>query len=410
MPDSLQSCPNSTTARACVNCQRRKSRCIRGSAPNNPCSYCARTGKTCSFESPPDRTPLTRKNLDTAELRCAQLRNLLRSLNPGLDVESALRDADGRQVGNDDGSGTPEESDEVTPHSYEWYEGSLSPKGKSTAHENDGMAMLSTYDSGYLGSSSGSQLLGEIDSMIHVSEVATQQQQQQQQHQRQHPTSHRKRQRRSSISARLAPPPESLGLHTSYVASRLIDAYFLLYNTSYPVLHEKTFRARVDAGLRHRTVPSPWRVVYQMVLVIGHWLSSPESEHLQADYYSAARSSLSLQMLESGTIETVQAFLLMSNYLQKRDRANTGYNFSGLAYRTALGLGLHREPSGPDDTLGHERRRQLFWIIYCFESGFNITTGRPPAMSKDFIDTRTPRNIDDRVPHSTIWAVASRGH
>ncbi|KAL0781736.1 hypothetical protein CaCOL14_003071 [Colletotrichum acutatum] len=62
----------------------------------------------------------------------------------------------------------------------------------------------------------------------------------------------------------------------------------------------------------------------------------------------------------------------------------------------ALGLGLHREPPGLEDTLGHERRRQLFWTIYCFESGFNITTGRPPAMSEDFIDTRVPQNIDDK--------------
>ncbi|KAF9871446.1 hypothetical protein CkaCkLH20_11093 [Colletotrichum karsti] len=86
----------------------------------------------------------------------------------------------------------------------------------------------------------------------------------------------------------------------------------------------------------------------------------------------------------------------MGNYLQKRDRTNTGYNFVGLAYRMALGLGLHREPPGPEDTLGHERRRQLFWTIYCFESGFNITTGRPPTMSDEFIDTRIPRNIDDK--------------
>ncbi|GKT83695.1 C6 transcription factor [Colletotrichum tofieldiae] len=385
MPDSLRRCSNSTTVRACVNCQKRKSRCIKGSASNDPCSYCAKTGKTCSFESPPDRTPLTRKNLDAAELRCTQLRNLLRSLNPDLDIESALRDAGGQQAENDDVSHTPEESDEVTPHSYEWHEGSLSPECKSSAHENDGMAMLSTHDSGYLGSSSGSQLLGEIDSVIHVSNAAKQQL----------PTSHRKRLRRSSSSAGLA-LPESFGLQSSYIASRLIDAYFLLYNTSYPVLHEKTFRERVDAGRRQRPIPSPWRVVYQMVLAIGHWLSSSESEHLQSGYYSAARSSLSLQMLESGTIETVQAFLLMSNYLQKRDRTNTGYNFSGLAYRMALGLGLHREPPGSEDTLGHERRRQLFWAIYCFESGFNITTGRPPAMSEDFVDTRVPRNIDDK--------------
>ncbi|KAJ0162080.1 Regulatory protein GAL4 [Colletotrichum tanaceti] len=411
-PDSVRRCSNPATVRACVNCQRRKSRCMRGGAPSDPCSYCAKSGKPCSFESPPDRTPLTRKNLDAAELRCAQLRDLLRSLDPGLEIESALKDADRRQRPEKEhvrsASHTPDESDEsdevTPPYSYEWHEGSLSPECKSSAHENDGMAMLSTHDSGYLGSSSGSQILGEIDSVIHVSDAAKQRQQQQQQvqqqHQQQHPTSHRsKRLRRSSssLAGQRLPPTECLHLQSTYIAGRLIDAYFLLYNTSYPVLHEKTFRERVDAGRRQRPGHSPpWRVVYQMVLAIGHWLSSPESEHLQSVHYSAARSSLSLQMLESGTVETVQAFLLMSNYLQKRDRTNTGYNFGGLAYRMALGLGLHREPPGSEDTLGHERRRQLFWTIYCFESGFNITTGRPPAMSDDFIDTRVPRNIDDK--------------
>jgi hypothetical protein len=39
----------------------------------------------------------------------------------------------------------------------------------------------------------------------------------------------------------------------------------------------------------------------------------------------------------------VQAFLLMGNYLQKRDRPNIVYNLIGIAYRMALGLGIHRE-------------------------------------------------------------------
>lgn len=134
-----------------------------------------------------------------------------------------------------------------------------------------------------------------------------------------------------------------------------------------------------------------------MVLAIGHWTSSEESEHLQSSYYTAARASLSLEMLESGTIETVQAFVLIGNYLQKRDRTNTGYNFVGLAYRMALGLGLHRESAGAENTIGHERRRQLFWTIFCVESGFNITLGRPPIISEGFIDINLPRNIDDKV-------------
>lgn len=65
----------------------------------------------------------------------------------------------------------------------------------------------------------------------------------------------------------------------------------------------------------------------------------------------------------------------------------------------ALGLGLHREPPAvtSNDTLMHEQRRIVWWIIYCFDSGLSLTTGRPTTISNSFIETRFPRNIDDSV-------------
>lgn len=206
--------------------------------------------------------------------------------------------------------------------------------------------------------------------------------------------------RRNRISRRKSinvPSPEPLTLPLSHIASNLIDAYFNLYGACYPVLHEKTFRDRISARPFPSVQRSPGRVVYYMVLTIGHWLTGSEREHASSVYYAAARSALSIDMLESGTIEAVQAFLLVGNYLQKRDRTNTGYNFIGLACRMALGLGLHRDLREHEDTMARERRRQLFWTIHCFDSGFNITTGRPPTVMDGFVDTKIPRNIDDKV-------------
>ena len=179
---------------------------------------------------------------------------------------------------------------------------------------------------------------------------------------------------------------------------RLVDAYFLFYNSSYPILHEKTFRERMATRQQAPSKPT-WHIVYYMVLAIGYWVSTANKSKAQSPYYLAARSRLSMQMLDSGTMETVQAFLLMGNYLQKMDRPNTGYIFIGIAYRVALGLGLHREISDAEDTIFYERRRRLFWTLFCFDSGFNITTGRPPTASEGFIDCRLPRNIDDMVSH-----------
>ena len=65
----------------------------------------------------------------------------------------------------------------------------------------------------------------------------------------------------------------------------------------------------------------------------------------------------------------------------------------------ALGLGLHREPptGSSSDTLFNERRRVVWWIVYSFDSGFSLTTGRPVMSPDCFIETQLPRNIDDTV-------------
>ncbi|KAE8372500.1 fungal-specific transcription factor domain-containing protein [Aspergillus bertholletiae] len=185
-------------------------------------------------------------------------------------------------------------------------------------------------------------------------------------------------------------------LSDTSMMKRLIDAYFVSYNRAYPILHEPTFRERYQS--RHQIqASSSWNPIFYMVLAIGSWITGADTEPDAYDFYAAARSHMSLRMLEVGNILTVQAFLLMGNYLQKRDRPNTGYNFIGMAYRMALGLGLHREPPSAAryDTLLHERRRVLWWIVYSFDSGFSLTTGRPVMASDSFIETRLPRNIDD---------------
>lgn len=71
----------------------------------------------------------------------------------------------------------------------------------------------------------------------------------------------------------------------------------------------------------------------------------------------------------------------------------------------ALGLGLHREPPPGNtaiNTLLNERRRVVWWTVYCFDSGFSFTTGRPIMVSDSFIETKLPGNIDDSVSIPTM--------
>lgn len=88
----------------------------------------------------------------------------------------------------------------------------------------------------------------------------------------------------------------------------LIDAYFTWYNPSYPILHERTFRREYEN--RHQIHSrSTWHSIFFLVLAIGHWTVTEDTE--QCHYYTAARSRMSMRMLESGTLLAVQAFLLM---------------------------------------------------------------------------------------------------
>lgn len=110
--------------------------------------------------NPPDRTRLTRKNLDAIEQRCNRLEALIRSLHPGMDIDVALANL---EAGQEVIRRTEQESDDDSPeheepaHEYEWSEPSLPPDfdcQNDEAGAMDGMATLNSLDAGYLGMSS----------------------------------------------------------------------------------------------------------------------------------------------------------------------------------------------------------------------------------------------------------------
>lgn len=107
-------------------------------------------------------------------------------------------------------------------------------------------------------------------------------------------------------------------LVTSYVHDPLVAAYFGCYNKSYPVLHEGMFRAQCASRNRYLR-NSSWYMVYHMVLVIGECVGGFTNQQYST-YYDAARSRFGPETLERGNLTTVEALLLISNYLQQRDR------------------------------------------------------------------------------------------
>lgn len=124
----------------------------------------------------------------------------------------------------------------------------------------------------------------------------------------------------------------------------------------------------------------------------------PETFFMTAlQYISAARESHSVHNIEAMTL------LVLYNL---RSPSNSGiWYMIGLAIRTCIDLGLHREAyySNLAPYEGQLRRR-LFWTVYFLERVIAVSLGRPYSIADRDIDVLMPLEIDDTVRDANLIA------
>ncbi|SGZ56682.1 CIC11C00000003915 [Sungouiella intermedia] len=173
-----------------------------------------------------------------------------------------------------------------------------------------------------------------------------------------------------------------------------VTNYFSTYHISYPIVHKALFFAHFN-----EIVPPPpcWKSLLYIVAAIGSFMSATSAaDHADLILFDRAKQNLSMEDWETGNLTLVQTLSLMSNYLQLRDRPNSGYNYLGIAMRMALGLGFHKNMDDSEIPLfDQEVRRRVWWGLYVFDCSQTITYGRPLGVSCNGVDTRLPLNIVD---------------
>ncbi|KAL0580577.1 hypothetical protein V5O48_001402 [Marasmius crinis-equi] len=150
-----------------------------------------------------------------------------------------------------------------------------------------------------------------------------------------------------------------------------------------------------------------------MILAIGSLMDNNlPSYNLDAEkYHQLARAALFQNpFLDSPTISAVQALFLMTYYLFIADRHGTGsgarWAIMGLAVKLAQSIGLHRDSGRWKgvDTEETQRRRQLFWEIFTYDSWQCYTFGRPPSFALPHIDCKIPHSgvdpAEDQIFHA----------
>lgn len=196
------------------------------------------------------------------------------------------------------------------------------------------------------------------------------------------------------------PSTRNADLSLNLCVGQLVSAYFASYHTSYPFVHEATFRAQY-----HHLIPRPdsssWDLLLQAVIALGAWACAEEQQTGVDEALFRRTKALAhhSSVVECASMTLVTALTLMSNLAQKSNRPNTGWNFLGLAVRMALSLGLHRELADWKISLfEREMRRRVWWGLFIHDSGASTTFGRaillPP---RDLIDVKQVLNIHDEV-------------
>jgi len=249
----------------------------------------------------------------------------------------------------------------------------------------DGMASLTVdeKEGGYLGVASGAALLRIIDPLPASRKKPT--------------TSRPRNERFSSGSTAMIPSLYGQPNPNRHIRDAMIDSYFRLYHLSYPIVHEPTFRAQYS-----EVIPRPngdcWLILAYVIAAIGLYTTSTSLESNDLPLFAQAKSMLSINFLEAGNLTLVQALTLISNYQQKRNKPNSGYNYLGLAVRMAMGLGLHKEfPGWNISPLKMEIRRRVWWSLCVFDVGATITFSRPMSWPGEGIEVAFPMNVNDRV-------------
>tara|TARA_R110002003_G_scaffold68_27_gene6269 strand:- start:3030 stop:5210 length:2181 start_codon:yes stop_codon:yes gene_type:complete len=404
---------------ACNECRRRKARCDK-TLPE--CGPCRRNRRHCLYERH-SKTPLTRKYLTQVE---EQLRRALAQATRA-EQRAQLADARVRQLEANDNTGlavdvlAPSENNVTTgdpsvldgppmevplegppsgPADFSWDEQSQDPTGPcepdaagASAHTSprddervvDGMASLTVDESeaGYLGVASGAAMLRLLLPDAQPQQHAY---------------------KKASAAAQSAPENghwletplwDALDLGAVDLDAA-IHAYFGLFHNSYPLVEEHTFRAQYA-----QVIPRPsgrsWHALAFIVAAIGHFTTATGPSDTDRKLFMAAKSNLTIDSLEQGNITLVQTLTLMSNYLQKRNKPNSGYNYLGLALHMAIGLGLHKEFHDWDiSPLNMEIRRRVWWSIFVFNVGAAVTFGRPLAWPNKNVEVHLPLNVSDR--------------
>lgn len=175
-------------------------------------------------------------------------------------------------------------------------------------------------------------------------------------------------------------PLEAFALPEKALVDCLLEAYFTHVNRGFPTLDETIFMAQYQG--RNPANPPSLLALHAALLVGAHvHCQEPERDQLKSMFFHRAKMLFDARFERDRDV-VVQAAILMTWYSDgPEDVCANSWSWVGVAARTALGLGMHRD-AGPSTLVPQEQRiwRRTWWMLVQCDILVSLMHGRPLAM------------------------------
>lgn len=195
-------------------------------------------------------------------------------------------------------------------------------------------------------------------------------------------------------------------LPAKHMADQLVEKYLQTIETVYRVLHIPSFRRDYEAlwtsaSQSRQSNKTGFLVQLKLVLALGAVTIDDKfsMRTLAVGWTYEAQTYLSEPVFKSRLdIQTLQTRVLL---LLAQELVDVGgdsvWIATGSLLRTAITMGLHRDPSGLPQmsVIQAEMRRRLWNTVLEVSLQASVWSGGPPLLSEDDFDAEPPRNFDD---------------
>lgn len=194
-------------------------------------------------------------------------------------------------------------------------------------------------------------------------------------------------------------------LPSRQTAENLVEAYFQFANPGLPLLHEPTFRRKldhlyskpsliIDLAQHHSDVESRIAIffVFEVFAVAIEIMQKRDPQKIPTSFAEHYHTTALLALGEAGLpsdVEGVQALLLIAKYSYNHPTSWDAWKTVGIALRLAMELGLHRDPPREGlDALTLDTMRRVFWVAYSMDRSVAIALTMPFGISDGAITAK----------------------